>query len=456
MSKQQPLLTRRAFLQFSAGAVSLATLAACAAPVTSPGAAPAGEAAAPAADDEIVIEAWAHWEQGLSWINTALENSGFWAEHPNWRMNMVIAPFAEIHDKMLAAVSSGVGVPDIARVEQGRMSAFFKGDTVGFAPLNDLIGDRINELVPGAALDYWSWQGQIYGVGNETNACTLAYRKAVFDELDIPTPFETWQDMEEAGIMLKEATDMAIISFHDLSDGDFQMMLFNAGDQMFLEDGNFGGMTDLGRDILELQRRWIHDLEIAVVAPVTGDSTWSPPIYWEAVRQDQFASILGAPWHNGKLGRDDKIGPGQENEWRLQALPGGIGAGIPTATHGGTSVSIPLGAAHPEEAWAIIEESHLTPAVLQDVIERGIIPSWLPAIEDPLVQEPYDYYEGQVIGELYLELAKQMPRIYQSPWAPEFHTAIQNILITPILQDQADIDAAFDALTIELERVKSL
>ena len=265
--------------------------------------------------------------------------------------------------------------------------------------------------MPGSALDYWSWQGKVYGIGNEVNACTLAYRKGYFDEIGITTPFETWSALEEAGVALKEAKDVAaIISFHDLHDGDFQMMLFNSGGQMFLEDGNFGGMTDHGKEILDLQRRWIHDLEIAIPAPVTGDSTWAPPIYWEAFRQNQIATTLGAPWHNGKLGRDDKIGPGQENEWRLQALPAGIGDGVPTATHGGTSVSIPKEAAHKEEAWAVIEESHLTNAVLEDVIERGIVPSWLPAIEDPIVQEPYAYYDGQVIGALYLELAKGMPR----------------------------------------------
>jgi arabinosaccharide transport system substrate-binding protein len=448
-------MNRRDFLRLSGAAASVAALAACAPPTGAP--ATGGEqAAAPAADAQIEIEAWAHWEQGLNWIDTALQESGFWEKNPSWSLKKVVAPFNEIHDKMLAALASGVGVPDIMRVEQGRMSAFFKGEQIGFLELNDLIGDRMKDLVPGSATDYWSWKGKVYGIGNEVNACTLAYRKAWFDELGITTPFETWADLEEAGVALKEAKDAAVISFHDLHDGDFQMMLFNAGGQMFLDGGDFGGVNDQGKEILELQRRWMHDLQIAVPAPVTGDSTWSPPLYWEAFRQDKIATTLGAPWHNGKLGRDDKIGPGQENQWRLQALPKGIGEGVPTATHGGTSVSIPNAAAHKEAAWAVIEESHLTKAVLQDVIERGIVPSYLPAIEDPLVQEPYDYYEGQVIGELYLELAKAMPRIYQSPWAPEMHTAFQNIVITPVLQDQADIDKALDDLQVELERIKSL
>lgn len=449
-------MNRRDFLRFGAGVAGVAALAACA-PAAAPGAAPAASSgAAPAADSAVEIEAWAHWEQGLNWIDTALKESGFWDKHPGWSLKKVVAPFAEVHDKLLAATASGVGVPDIARVEQGRMSAFFKGDSVGFAPLNDLIGDRVKDLVSGSATDYWTWQGQIYGVGNEVNACTLAYRKSIFDEIGVETPFATWQDFVEAGTKLKAEKDMAAMTLHDLHDGDFQMMLFNAGEQMFLEDGAFGGLNDIGKEILLMQRQMLKD-GTAIPAPATGDATWNAPNFWEVYRQDKVAAVMGAPWWNGKLGNEDRIGPGpQEKQWRLQALPGGLGKAVPTATHGGTSVSIPKAAAHPEEAWAVIEESHLTKAVLQDVKERGIIPSYIPAIEDPLVHEPYAYYDGQVIGDLYLELAKAMPRVYQSPWATEFHTAFITTVITPVLQQDADIDQAFEACAAEFERIKSL
>jgi len=316
-----------------------------------------------------------------------------------------------------------------------------------------LIGDRMKDLVPGSATDYWSWKGKIYGIGNEVNACTLAYRKSMFDEIGVTTPFKTWDDFVAAGAELKKQKNVAAITFHDLADGDFQMMLFNSGGQMFLEDGNFGGLTDDGKKILTMQRQMLKD-KTAIPAPATGDSTWNSPTYWEVYRKNQVAAVLGAPWWNGKLGNDTNIGPGQEKQWRLQALPGGIGKGIPTATHGGTSVSIPKQAPHKEAAWAVVEESHLTKAVLEDVKERGIVPSYLPALEDKIVHEPYAYYDGQVIGDLYLDLAKQMPRIFQSPWAPEMHTAFQNIVITPVLQKDADIDKAFDDCKAEFERIK--
>jgi ABC-type glycerol-3-phosphate transport system substrate-binding protein len=417
--------------------------------------APAEEQAAAPGGEAVTVTAWAHWEQGLGWIENALKNYGYMDEHPNVTLDKVVQPFAEVHDKMLAACASGVGQPDIMRVEQGRMSSFFKGQPC-FVDMKDLIGDRMDDLILGSAVDYWSWEGAIYGIGNEMNACALAVRKSVFDELGVTVPFETWDDLVEAGKALREEKDMSIISFHDLHDGDFQMMLFAAGGLMFDEEGNFGGMNDLGRAILEFQRDAIHVHNIAEPAPVTGDSTWSPPIYWEAFRQDQIATTMGAPWHNGNLGAEDKIGPSQEGQWLLQRLPAGFGENGPTASHGGTSVSIPLQAAHPEEAWSIIEFTHLTEAVLQDFEERGILVSYKPALQNPKYKEAWPFYGGQVIGDLYLELADSMPRILQSPWAPDFHTAFQNMVLTPVLQEQADIDAAFDELGVELERIKSL
>lgn len=457
-NRAKSAMTRRDFLRLSSAMAGGAlVLAACPAPGAAPAAPAGGEAAAPAADGEVLVEAWAHWEQGLQWLEDAMNNYGFTEQNPNIKLNKVVAPFAEVHDKMLAACASGVGLPDLMRVEQGRAAAFFKGEEICFTDLTDLIGDRMDDLVLGSAVDYWSWKGKIYGIGNEVNACTLAYRKSFFDEIGVTTPFETWEDLRAAGKALKEAKDVSVITFHDLSDGDFQMMLFAAGGLIFDENGDFGGMNDLGKEILEYQRSMVHDDEVAILAPNAAGSDWDSPIFWETFRQGKIATVLGAPWFNGKLGNEDRLGPGQENEWRLQPMPKGIGAGLPTATHGGTSVSIPKLAQHPEEAWKIIEFTHLTEAVLEDAKQRGITPSYKPVLDDPLLNEPYAYYEGQVIGELYKELAEQMPRIYQSPWAPEFHRAFIDMVITPVMQDNnSDYDALFGELSTELERIKTL
>lgn len=455
MSKNERALSRREFLRMGTFVTGAAVLSACV-PAQDGGAASqttdgGGDAAGPEA---VELTAWAHWEQGLDWMDNSLQNYGFKDDNPHITLEKVVQPFAEVHDKMLAACASGVGVPDIMRVEQGRMSTFFKGEPC-FADLKDLIGARMDDLVLGSAVDYWSFDGRVMGIGNEMNACSLAYRKSVFDEIGVETPFETWNDLLEAGQVLREEKDMDIISFHDLHFGDFQIMLFGAGELIYDENGDFGGNNDIGREILAFQRDAIHKHNIASAAPVTGDSRWSPPIYWEAFRQDQIACTMGAPWHNGNLGRDDRM-PDQSGEWRLQPLPGGFGTSVPTATHGGTSVSIPNAAENPDEAWQVIEFTHLTDAVLQDWEERGIMVTYKPALEDARLHEPWEFYGGQVTGDMYFELADHMPRIFQSPWAPEFQTAFENFVLTPVLQDQADIDGAFAELEVELERIKNL
>ena len=260
-------MSRRDFLRFGSLAAGASVLAACTA--TAPagtGAQSSGDAGGAAAAEDVVLTAWAHWEQGLDWIDNALTNYGFYDDNPNYSLDKVVQPYAEVHDKMLAACASGVGAPDIMRIEQGRMSAFFKGEPC-FVDLNDFIGDRKDDLVLGSATDYWSWQGKIYGIGNEMNACALAYRKSIFDELGIETPFATWDDIVAAGQILREERDMAMISFHDLSVGDFQMMLFAAGGLMFDENGDFGGLNDMGKEIMAFQSDCVHEWNIADIAP---------------------------------------------------------------------------------------------------------------------------------------------------------------------------------------------
>ncbi|MDE0198324.1 MAG: twin-arginine translocation signal domain-containing protein, partial [Caldilineaceae bacterium] len=68
MTKASANLSRRDFVRYSGMAAGAAAVAACAAP-----AAPAaGEASdAPSEDMEVIVEAWAHWEQGLGWIQNS-------------------------------------------------------------------------------------------------------------------------------------------------------------------------------------------------------------------------------------------------------------------------------------------------------------------------------------------------------------------------------------------------
>jgi arabinosaccharide transport system substrate-binding protein len=361
---------------------------------------------------------------------------------------------------MLAAISSGQGVPDIMRIEQGQFPPFIKGQVVGLLDITDRIASKKSDLVLGSAVDYWSWKGKVYGIGNELNVVTLAYRKDMFDDIGVKTPFDSWSDFREAGMVLKQKKSVFATSWHDQSDGDFQNLTFASGGKYIDDNGDFAGGNDTGVDIVAMMHEQIHKDKIATIAPVTGDSTWAPPSFWAAYKEDKIASTMGAPWHNGNMGRDVQIGPTQNGKWRLQRVPKGFGDNKPTSTQGGTSVSIPARAPNQDAAWQVIEFTHLTKAVLQDNQERGILVTYKPALDDPSIKKAWDFYGGQKTGELMTELAQDMPRIQQSPWKPEIDKALRDIVTTPILANAGatknDIKAAFDKMKSEIERIKKL
>jgi len=438
-------------------AAAPAKAASSAAPAAAPTQQPAPAAAQASTQGKVELVAWAHWDQGIQWIIDAMKNYNF--SNPNITIKKVVYPIQEVHAKMLAACVSGIGQPDIMRVEQGYMSTFLQGQPC-FVDIKPLIGNKIKDVVVGSALDYWTWKGHVYGIGDEMNACAYAYRKTFLDEAKIQMPFNTWDDVRKQGLALKAAKpNTSIISWHDQNDGDFQTLLFAAGGLMFDSNGDFGGDNDIGRQILTMMHDMIHKDKTAVAAPVTGSQTWSSPIYWEVFRKDEVGTVAGPPWHIANLGQQTQIGPTQSGQWVIQKLPSGFGTNIPTATQGGTSMSIPGGSKYQDQAWSIIDFCNLTKAVLEDHNQRGILPTYIPALQDPSVQKKWDYYGGENTGALYLELSKEMPHIYQSPWAPQIHTAFQNDVITPYLQNAnasaSDLNNAFAKLKTDIARIKT-
>ena len=461
-------LTRRNLLRVGAASGAAVIAAACGAPAAStPTSAPAGapasattaaQAGAAAGGKAVELEIWTHSDVLVDWMSDAMKNFNF--PNQNITLKKVVYPIAEVHAKMLAALSSGQGVPDIMRIEQGRFSPFIKGSTIGLTDLTDKIGDRTKDLVLGSAVDYWSWKNKIYGIGNELNVVTLAYRTDMFEGAGAKVPFDSWDDFRKAGLDLKAKQSVLATVWHDQSEGDFQNLLFASGGVYLDENGDFAGDTDTGVQIMQMFHEHIYKDKIASVAAVTGDSTWSPPIFWAGFKENKIASTMGAVWHNGNLGQDAKIGPDQSGKWRLQRIPKGFGANKPTSTQGGTSASIPLKSPHPEESWQVIEFTHLTKAVMQDFDNRGVMVTYKPALSDERFKKPWDYYGGQKIGEIFSQLAQDMPRIQQSPWKPEIDKAFRDIVATPILGNEnataADIKSAFVQMKAEIERIKKL
>ena len=422
-------LTRRSFLKAGGGALAGAYVLGLA------GCAGGGEQGGTAKS----LEFWGFDEGRVNFAKAGYKSKAFKSKHGDVKINFRILPYEQMHNKLLTALVSGEGAPDIADIEISRFSLFIKGDHVPLLGLKKRMGDDINDIYKPAAVDPWSWKGEIYGVGNELNTVVMAYRKDILESAGVKLPFETWDDVIAAGKKVSTG-DRKMFPIHDLSFGDHYMMMQHAGTAYFDENGNYNG--DDPRSIEAMQ--FLHDLvykhKIAAIAPAAANNNWAPPQYMAAFRAERFIATWGPPWHLSYF--IDQV-PDQEGKWTVQELPEGLGESRPTANYGGTGMAITEQSGNPQASWDLIKAANLTKeGVLFDFKERTAYPAYKPAYDDPALAEPSDYFGGAKIGQIYSDIADALPAFRQSPVWADTTLAIQRDVVTPVMNDKTDAKTA--------------
>ena len=429
----QRMLTRRGFLKAGGGALAGAYVLGLA------GCGGGGEQGGTSKS----LEFWGFDEGRVNFAKAAYESDAFKSKHKDVKINFRILPYEQMHDKLLTALVSGEGAPDIADIEISRFGQFIKGDRVPLLGLKDRIGDAISDIYTPAAVDPWSWKGEIYGVGNELNTVVLAYRRDILEDAGVQLPFATWDDVIAAGQEISTG-DRKMFAIHDLAWGDHYMMMQHAGTTYFDENGNYNGDDPRSIEAMQFLHDLVYEHEIAAIAPAEANDDWAPPQYLASFRAEKFIATFGPPWHLSYF--IDQV-PDQAGKWDVQELPEGLGESRPTANFGGTGMAITEQSGNPEASWALIEAGNLTKeGVLFDFEERTAYPAYKPAYEDPALAQPNDYFGGVKIGQLYSDIADDLPAFRQSPVWPDTTEALQRDVITPVMNDKADAETALTEL----------
>jgi arabinosaccharide transport system substrate-binding protein len=114
------MLTRRGFLKASGGALAGAYVLGLA------GCGGGSEQGGSAKN----LEFWGFDEGRVAFAKAAYKSKAFKSKHGDVTINFRIFPYEQMHDKLLTALVSGQGAPDIADIEISRFGQFIKGDRV--------------------------------------------------------------------------------------------------------------------------------------------------------------------------------------------------------------------------------------------------------------------------------------------------------------------------------------
>jgi arabinosaccharide transport system substrate-binding protein len=397
------------------------------------------------------LEFWSFSPERVGFTEAVLKLDAWKSAHPDVKVNVRVLPFEEMHNKLLAALVSGKGAPDVVDIEITKFGMFIKGDQIPLIGLKDRVGDDLNNVYKPAATDPWSWNGEIYGVSNELNCTVMAYRTDLMEDAGVQLPFETWDDVIAAGKKISTG-DRKMFAIHDLSFGDWYMLTQHAGTSFFDENGEYNGDDPRSIEAMQFNHDLVYRHGIAGIAPAQADDNWAPPQYLAAFEAERFVATWGPPWHLFFI-KDGA--PNQVGKWGVQKFPQGLGESRPTANYGGTGQCITEQCDNVDVAFDLIRIANLTrEGVLTDFERRTIYPAYRPAYDDPALSKPDEYFGGAKLGQIYAEVAPDLPPTYQSPVFSEASEAVEREVITPVMHNKKDAEAALIELKGTIEEMK--
>lgn len=331
---------------------------------------------------------------------------------------------------MLLSPDSTSAPPDLVAVEIGAIGKFFRArvDDVGFVPLNDYLErsgwkDRIlaSRFAP------YSKNGVIFGMPYDVHPVAIAYRKDLFDEAGIDlASAHTWPQFHEMCLAAQQY-------WHGRGERErFAMELTTTQVEWLLCMLMQRGINPLDdRDNVYLADPRVAETVAFYARLVAGPrKVGEPPPGsgggYRELSQGRRAAFFCPDWRPMYLKR---YTPSLEGKLRLMPMPRFDASDAPTATWGGTMFGIPRNCRDPDAAWKLIETLLLSDEALASRRRHtSVLPPVVTDWDAPVYGQADPFFGGQHAMGLYVELARQVPVRYATPF-----TAVAQAELTDVL-----------------------
>ena len=275
------VLSRRQFLQLTAGVTVTSALAACVAP-TAP--ADSGDGGG---GGSTTIEVWAYPRtENDGDIVYAPLNEGFAAAHPDIMAEVEVQPWGGRREKLYAAAAAGTP-PDIWDATTDTVPAYITKDVI--LGLDDhLTAEDLADYNP-AEVEAASLDGVLYMPLIEAEVNGIAYNGGLLSELGYDpatASFETWDELYALAEKAAEQ-NWYLENLSTFSWGGFLVTVHEAGGQVYTDDRTSSNFLEqpaidaLTRWVKEFENGWV-PLEYAIGSV---DEQGGLPDYWLSLEQ---------------------------------------------------------------------------------------------------------------------------------------------------------------------------
>jgi len=250
-------------------------------------------------------------------------------------LDITVYPYQDMHDKLLLAVNSGQGLPDLADIEVGKFGNFVKGDKPPLADLTDAAAPYVDDIVQ-ARLDLYSRNGKIYGYPTHVGAFVAFYNTELLEGAGIDyTSIKTWDDFGAAGAKYNQETGKA---FSVASTNVFftePLAIAQNGGQLFT-DGGMGDVDVNNPEVVKTLEMFQGMKESGALAPIPGGSPDNEEGYG-AINDGDFAAIVYPAWYTSRF--VDYM-PDLDGKIAIAPAPQVEGSDVLTIGGGGTGTTV--------------------------------------------------------------------------------------------------------------------
>lgn len=304
-------------------------------------------------------------------------------------------------------------------------------------------GDRWVDRIVRQRFAPYTKGGQIFGLPHDVHPVTLTYRADLFAEagvdLETPTPgvdFVTWPDFQRRCLKFQSywrgrgVADRWAVDLYAANADLLAALLLQRGVNLIeatdsraaeipggrlgeVEDGDAPDRVRLADPVVADTLAFYAGL-VAGPGRISADAAAAGVGAWRRDLEAGTVCALVTPdWRVADL----RTGaPGLAGKLRMTRLPKFDLADAPTTTWGGTMIAIPRKVADPQKAWRLVEALYLSePGMTAQARDLGILPAVADFWSSPAVRRPDPLFGGQVVNDLYVELAPRIPVQHLTP-----------------------------------------
>jgi ABC-type glycerol-3-phosphate transport system substrate-binding protein len=350
---------------------------------------------------------------------------------------------------LFQAGHAGGELPDLIEIEIGSFGRYLRPEP-SLLPLDDLLrtSSLATRLVP-ARLQTYTMGVSVLAIPFDLHPVALVYRKDLFDEAGVRlADCETWREFHAACLRFQDywadagAAGRRAMELSRYNASELSMLLLQQHHNLI----DAAGRPQLAHETVTRTLAFYAGM-VAGPAAITGGAASGGNLWVREFAEGRICALLMPDWRLAALRR---LAPQLEGKLAVMPLPRFSPGDAPTATWGGTALTIPRHARDPAQSWQLLEYLLGSDDALR---ARRVHSDILPPLRHPLppaiLSAPDPYFGNQQVQRLYHELGQQVPARTVHPYLPMATQALARTLeqVTTRIEQQgpADLESSCEA-----------